>query len=476
MLELRRTAQDQRSIPWERYEELIGTPDAGASGRFPDFLVIAPPKTGTTWLHRNLAQHPRIYVPPHKETRFFDLHWRSRDINWYLAQFAACDGRIVGDVSPSYAFLPSFAIRLIREINPRLKLIVLLREPVVRTWSHVRHAFVYGEPPFTYTQGAFDEVPRAKFVEAFLDDHAASGNDYKDILSRWLHYFDGSQFHVEYIENVEQDPERYLTDVYRFLEVGKDVAPNLRQARARHNVGVKRSLPPWAEDFLTEVYGQTRIDTEHYVSMTFARRSPWPGIDYHRPCRPVRILHTIDGRQVFLHRGRFHALPAAATEAQDDSAISKHIEGCVAGGGCSCHRFVSEVIGSDDDDHDRRELSASDQRLLRVLSGLIRSEEVGARIGPRLIYSVNDYNIFQWRGAVFGLPKDVELPSCIKDPADLVRDRPYGFVSAATFDDVESRLSSRALAAVTRAAKNALATRLRKTRMAGLARSLGLLR
>jgi hypothetical protein len=89
---------------------------------------------------------------------------------------------------------------------------------------------------------------------------------------------------------------------------------------------------------------------------------------------------------------------------------------------------------------------------------------------------VNDYNIFQWRGAVFGLPKDVELPSCIKDPADLVRDRPYGFVSAATFDDVESRLSSRALAAVTRAAKNALATRLRKTRMAGLARSLGLLR
>lgn len=39
---------------------------------FPDFLLIGPQRTGTTWLHRNLILHPDIYMPPEKELYYFN--------------------------------------------------------------------------------------------------------------------------------------------------------------------------------------------------------------------------------------------------------------------------------------------------------------------------------------------------------------------------------------------------------------------
>jgi hypothetical protein len=404
-------AIDRRDVPWERYEELIGLPDAGASGKFPDFLVIAPPKTGTSWLHHNLVRHPGIYIPPAKEVRFFDLHWRSQNIAWYFSQFSAGQCRTVGDISPSYAFLPTFAIRLIRDLNPRLKLIVLMREPVARTWSHVRHVLVHGEPPFTRTRATVENVSHAKFVEAFLHDHTAIGNNYKDILSRWLQYFDRSQFHVEYIENAEKDPERYLREVFRFLDVAEDVSARTLPMRKRHNVGVRRALPAWAADALNEIYGQTRRDAEQYVFATFGRRSPWPPPDQHHPNCPTRI-------------------PLA--------------------------------IGADRRDSNG-ETPTSDERLMRILGGLIESWDFTRQSAPRLVTSRCKYDIYQWRDVAFGVPANGGgLSPRIKQPRDLLRYWRYGLIIRATVSEVEEQARLRQSDPLTRAAMNVF-ERLRAT-------------
>ncbi|TFH27229.1 MAG: hypothetical protein E4H00_09735, partial [Myxococcales bacterium] len=39
--------------------------------KFPDFLVIGPQRTGTTWIHENLRDHPDIGWPRAKEIYFF---------------------------------------------------------------------------------------------------------------------------------------------------------------------------------------------------------------------------------------------------------------------------------------------------------------------------------------------------------------------------------------------------------------------
>jgi hypothetical protein len=38
---------------------------------WPDFLVIGTPKGGTTALHSALVRHPRLFLSPVKEPKFF---------------------------------------------------------------------------------------------------------------------------------------------------------------------------------------------------------------------------------------------------------------------------------------------------------------------------------------------------------------------------------------------------------------------
>jgi hypothetical protein len=356
-----------------------------------------------------LARHPGIYVPPNKEVRFFELHWRSQNIAWYFAQFSAGNGKIVGDISPSYAFLPTFAIRLIRDLNPRLKLIMLMREPVARTWSQIKHGLVHGELPFTNARTTIENTSRAEFMEAFVDDYIAVGNDYSDILSRWLQYFDRSQFHVEYIENAEADPEGYLKDLFRFLEVGQDNSPRSLSVRDRVHVGVRRALPPWAPDFLNETYRQTRLDAERFVFATFGRRSPWPSLDHHRPPGPT---------------------------------------------------YISRADGSERRDR----IATSDERLMCILGGLIESADLNQQSAPRLVVSIGNYNIFQWRGVAFGLPANSgDISTRINQPDDLLTYWQPGFIIRATVAEVEEQVILRQSGPVTCAAMNAF-ERLRATR------------
>ena len=67
---------------------------------FPDFLIIGPQRTGTTWLHRNLKEHPQVFVPFQKEIYYFnnlpqpthhpaDLPPVEPDLQWYLEKFHA---------------------------------------------------------------------------------------------------------------------------------------------------------------------------------------------------------------------------------------------------------------------------------------------------------------------------------------------------------------------------------------------------
>src|SRR5258706_3186219 len=100
-----------------------------------DFLGIGAQKAGTTWLHEALSLHPALRFPGGKEVHFWDWH-RARGVDWYRGLFgAAAPGVKNGEITPAYALLPVEAIREIREINPALRVIYTLRNPLERAWS-----------------------------------------------------------------------------------------------------------------------------------------------------------------------------------------------------------------------------------------------------------------------------------------------------------------------------------------------------
>src|SRR5215467_6288621 len=111
----------------------------------PDFLIIGGQRCGTTSLYYYLTDQPCVYPAATKEVHFFDDHFAS-GIDWYRAQFPTSAYKnyvervrhqhfLTGEASPYYLFHPH-APRRISAALLYVKLIVLLRNPVDRAFSH----------------------------------------------------------------------------------------------------------------------------------------------------------------------------------------------------------------------------------------------------------------------------------------------------------------------------------------------------
>jgi len=115
-------------------------------GPLVNFLIVGTQRGGTTSLAHYLAAHPEICFAERKEIHFFDSvdefpgGWSSPEARAaYHAAFANYAGeRHVGEASPTYMYVPCASPR-IRQYNPDMKLIFLLRDPGVRAESQYWH-------------------------------------------------------------------------------------------------------------------------------------------------------------------------------------------------------------------------------------------------------------------------------------------------------------------------------------------------
>jgi hypothetical protein len=107
----------------------------GPVGALPDFLIIGGQRCGTTSLHHYLAAHPAVRPATGKELQFFSIH-HGRGERWYRAHFPPpSPGTHSFEASPYYLFHPSVPARVAATL-PAGRFIALLRDPVVRAYSH----------------------------------------------------------------------------------------------------------------------------------------------------------------------------------------------------------------------------------------------------------------------------------------------------------------------------------------------------
>lgn len=113
-----------------------------ATPRLPDFLCVGIEKCGTTSLYDLLQQHPHIGLSSHKETHFFNTHW-DKGLAWYREKFSALDTncKVVGEITPAYHRFPEVIPRIKQTLGENTKIIILLREPRQRAFSHYIHDF-----------------------------------------------------------------------------------------------------------------------------------------------------------------------------------------------------------------------------------------------------------------------------------------------------------------------------------------------
>ncbi len=103
--------------------------------RGPDFMVVGTQKGGTSSLNGYLSKHPQVCTASlKKELHFFDGSSAPLE-NYHKCFLPKKEHRVVGETTPSYMFYPG-AMEHIAVYNPNMKIIIILRDPMERLYSH----------------------------------------------------------------------------------------------------------------------------------------------------------------------------------------------------------------------------------------------------------------------------------------------------------------------------------------------------
>jgi hypothetical protein len=219
---------------------------ASAGGRpLPSFLIIGAQKAGTTSLHAYLSQHTEVSSPVTKELHFFD-HQFARGTGWYRAHFprSRSDTVITGESTPYYLFHPLAPARA-AEVLPGCKLIVVLRNPIDRAYSHHNYACGLGFEELGFEQALAAEAKRLEGEEELLladpnyrswaHQHYSylSRGRYAGQLERWLELFAPERLLVLSAEDLFAEPLRVVSETQRFLGLELEAPADMEAKNAR---------------------------------------------------------------------------------------------------------------------------------------------------------------------------------------------------------------------------------------------------
>jgi len=210
--------------------------------RFPDFLIVGPQRTGTTWLHAHLRYHPEIMLAEPKELYFFSSltnavnpRFRSRELRDYLRYFrepwwrvavhhfvslrqfrALYRPRVRGEATASYAALDREVIRDITTLKPDIKAILMIRNPVERAWSHAKK-------DLARNRGRKLEDVSADEIERFFSDpYQRQCARYVENIDNWAACLQPGHLLVALFDDIDRRPEALLLEVMAFLGVSSD--------------------------------------------------------------------------------------------------------------------------------------------------------------------------------------------------------------------------------------------------------------
>lgn len=263
---------------------------------FPDFLCIGAVKSATTWLYINLYKHPQIWMPPlptkelhyfdnpsHKITdklfgqRWYDLNWRKlvksqikhflctfdckrfawdfnylfvpRSYRWYASLFPSIEGKITGEITPTYARLGEDLVCHIYKTMPKTRIIYLLRNPILRTWSNaLMDLSRWGERELS-------SISDREFIDFFNKSNKREwGNNYLESLKIWETYYPKEQIFIGFFEEIIKRPEDFLIRVFEFLRIDASHKCIPDDVREKHNPGSGHELPKKYLEYLACKY------------------------------------------------------------------------------------------------------------------------------------------------------------------------------------------------------------------------------
>ena len=221
----------------------------------PDFLVIGAKRCGTTSLFYHLPEHPCIPKSSHDNMGFFNDNYHL-GVNWYKSFFPTIFTRnkikskfgnfLAFDVTTTYMEEESTANN-VYQTKPNMKIIVILRNPVDRTYSHFLKNVREKVEKRNFESAVEENMGRMK--KESYEQHETKPkfivdeNNYlkKGLyalqLRHWLKIFPRENILIVSTEEFESDQQAIYNKIFKFLNISQFKVKNTEKME-------KGSYPP----------------------------------------------------------------------------------------------------------------------------------------------------------------------------------------------------------------------------------------
>ena len=234
-----------------------------ASSRvLPDLIITGTVRSGSTSLYYNICEPPSVLEAAYDEIGYFDSNYHLGE-NWYRSMFPKLKiinkikndtgYAITGEDTPFY-FWKKEVVDRIYDILPDIKLIGIFRNPVDRAYSNYNLGVRMNTEQLGFEEAIDEEI-------GFMENHSfrdtidrkrsyISKGIYAEQIKLWLDVFPREQIHIFSTEQMQEQPEDTLNDVFRFLDIPEYTIKN----RQKHKVAEYTKMVPDIRKRLLEFY------------------------------------------------------------------------------------------------------------------------------------------------------------------------------------------------------------------------------
>ena len=291
-------------IDWHAYRRAI-QPNKSDGFQVPGYLSVSPARSATTWLFEEFRLTRGLRVADVKETNYFSHGWLAGPYSRNFANLSPSE--VVGDISPVYALLPRRAIEQIAQVHPKVRILIVLREPVERVWSHLLFDLMR-DSCFHVPRSDIGAIPESVLLPliTFYDSLCRY-----DVLARhWLDNHPRDRIHIEWFDSIAAAPDAALDNILGFLGVSDH--PRVIRERVNALNSTAFPMPPRVAAYLHELYAYRMADLGELLRSRAGMEMP---ASWHRQMPPVAldplaILKDFYGYDIYYHAGAYHRVPA----------------------------------------------------------------------------------------------------------------------------------------------------------------------
>ena len=205
-----------------------------------DFFIVGAPKAGTTSLYHYLSEHPQVEMSSQKEPDYFSdkaIHEqgmyyaknRVDTLDKYESLFVQKESVVYGEASVSYLFYENVA-EDIKKYNPNAKIIIMLRNPIERAFSHYLMDYRLGLISDSF-ENVLAKISKHKNAHLFYQQYIEVSK-YAKQIQRYLDFFKKENILFIDYEDFKKNVSKTVDQVYNFLNISTEFVADIN---TKHN-------------------------------------------------------------------------------------------------------------------------------------------------------------------------------------------------------------------------------------------------